>query len=248
MGCCSHAWGKVCVMGPACLVALLPAMPAPGQEAEAVVPAAERLTLMMMIAQGGPVLWVLMGLGVLTLALALFLLTTLTVRREAPTSLIKRAHSQIVAGDLRGAYQMCLERDEMMANVLRAGLKMSGHDRYVIQEAMESAGERAAASLWQRITYLNNIANLALLLGLLGTVWGMMQAFGAIAFDTAQVRSMSMAYSVSEAMITTAAGLILAIPTMAVYFFLRGRVIKIVAAVEAHATEFIELLTRSRQP
>ncbi len=203
-----------------------------------------QLTLMMMIEQGGYILWVIMGLGFISFVLCIYHLLTLTPGREAPKNLVRRAHGQLQEGDLRGAYQMCQERDEYLALVLRAGLKMSGHERYVIQEAMESEGERGATALWQKISYLNNIANLAPLLGLLGTVWGMMQAFGAIAFEDAQVKGLTMAYSVAEAMITTAAGLLLAIPTMAVYFFLRGRVIKIIAVVEAHASEFVELIVK----
>lgn len=214
----------------------------PAESAVAEMP--NQLTLMMMIEQGGYILWVIMGLGFISFVLCIYHLLTLTPGREAPKSLIRRAHGQLQEGDLRGAYQMCQERDEYLALVLRAGLKMSGHERYVIQEAMESEGERGATALWQKISYLNNIANLAPLLGLLGTVWGMMQAFGAIAFEDAQVKGLAMAYSVAEAMITTAAGLLLAIPTMAVYFFLRGRVIKIIAVVEAHASEFVELIVK----
>jgi biopolymer transport protein ExbB len=131
--------------------------------------------------------------------------------------------------------------------VLRAGLKMSGHERFVIQEAMESEGERGATALWQKISYLNNIASLTPLLGLLGTVWGMMQAFGAIALQDAQVKSLTLAYSVSLAMITTAGGLLVAIPSLAVYFVLRGRVLKIVSAVEAHASEFVELIVKENE-
>lgn len=221
------------------------AQEAPTTEAPDPVPitnAQDQLTLLMMIEQGGAILWVIMGLGFVAFVLSLYLLLTLTPRREAPRLLIKRAHGQISGGELRAAYQMCSERDELLANVLAAGLKMAGHDRYVIQEAMESEGERGAAALWQRIAYLNNIATLAPLLGLLGTVWGMMQAFSAIAFDTAQVKGLSMAASVAQAMITTAAGLVLAIPAMAVYFYLRGRVMKIVATVEAQSAEFVEMI------
>ena len=88
---------------------------------------------------------------------------------------------------------------------------------------------------------------MAPLLGLLGTVWGMMQAFRSIAFDDAQARGMAMAYAVSEAMITTAGGLLLAIPCMAMYFFLRSRVIRIIAEVEAQATEALGWVVRSRE-
>ncbi|MBI2433375.1 MAG: MotA/TolQ/ExbB proton channel family protein [Candidatus Hydrogenedentes bacterium] len=229
--------------------------PAPGgQEATAAppadeiqrIPAERKMTLMMMVQQGGVILWILMALGFVGLVWALFLIATVTPRREVPPNLAKRAQAQVRAGDVRGAYQMCLERDELLANVLRAGLKMAGHDRYVIQEAMESEGERGATLLWQRISYINNIATIAPLLGFLGTVWGMMLAFSSIAFDTAQVRDVTMAYGVAMAMITTAAGLSLAIPAIIVYYFLRGRVIKIIASVEAQASEFVELLSGGR--
>lgn len=212
---------------------------------EAAAPAVvDQLTVMMMVEQGGPILWVIIGLGFFSLILALYLIFTLTTKREVPSTLIKRAQSQIRSGELRGAFQMCQGRDELLANVLRAGLKMAGRDRYVIQEAMESEGERGATALWQKISYLKNIGELAPLMGLLGTVWGMMRAFGAIAFDSAQVKGMAMATSVATAMVTTAAGLLLAIPALAVYYYLRGRVIKIVAEVEAQASEFVELISR----
>ncbi len=205
-----------------------------------------QMTVMMMVQQGGVITWVIMAMGVLTFAWAVYLLATVTSRREVPATLAKRLQTAIRAGDLRGALQMVQDRDEFLANVLRAGLKMAGHDRYVIQDAMESEGEREATALWQRISYLNSAAVLAPLLGLLGTVWGMMLAFGSIAFDTAQVKMLNIASSVALAMITTAAGLLLAIPAMTVYFYLRGRVIRIISETEAWASEFVELISRSR--
>ncbi len=220
---------------------------AQGEAVPETVAAVQELDLMTMIGEGGVILWTIMGLGFLAVVLAVYLLLTVTTRREAPASLVKRAHSQVHSGDLRGAYQMCQERDELLANVFEAGLKMVGHDRYVLQEAMESEGERGATALWQRISYLNNIATIAPLLGLLGTVWGMMQAFSGIAFEDAQVKDMTLAFGVSKAMVTTAAGLVLAIPAMALYYYLRGRVTKIVAEVEAEASEFVELLARRQE-
>lgn len=204
--------------------------------------AMKELTMWDMIVRGGPILAIIVALSVAAVIMVVYCFLTVTPRREVPALFVKRAHSQIRAGDLRGAYQMCENRDELIANVLRAGLKMHGHDRYVIQEAMESEGERGSAALWQKISYLNNIATVAPLLGLLGTVWGMIGAFTAMALNDSEARSLAMAYNVAQAMITTAAGLMLAIPCMVVYYYLRGRVVKIVAEVEAQATEFIELL------
>lgn len=206
----------------------------------------ERITLMTMIKWGGAILWVTMGLGFIALVMGIYLFLTLTPKREVPPNLLKRVLSQIRSGDLRGAYQLCDGRDELLAKVVRSGLKMSGHDRYVIQDAMESEGERGAAALWQRISYLNNIGVIAPLLGLLGTVWGMIQAFSSIATDSAQVKGLALAASISQAMITTAGGLIVAIPALVTYYYLRGRVLKIIAGVEAQASEVIELLTRGQ--
>ena len=214
--------------------------------AEGQVVDVHNLTLMGMIEQGGAILWVIMGLGFIALVMTVYFFIMVTPKREVPPSFQKRALSQMRAGDLRGAYQMCEGRDELVVNVVRAGLKMSGHDRYVIQDAMESEGERGATALWQKISWLNNIGVIAPLLGLLGTVWGMIQAFSAIALDDAQVKGVSMAYSVSKAMITTAAGLVLAIPVLLAYYYLRGRVIKIIAEVEGISSEVVEMLTRGQ--
>ncbi|HUW62290.1 MAG TPA: MotA/TolQ/ExbB proton channel family protein [Candidatus Bathyarchaeia archaeon] len=209
--------------------------------------APRQVTLMMMVWWGGGILWITLGLGFIALVMAIYFGLTVTPTREVPASFARRVLTQIKAGDLRGAYQLCEGREELLAKVVRAGLKASGHDRYVIQEAMESEGERGVTALWQKISYLNNIGTIAPLLGLLGTVWGMVLAFSNIAADDARVRGMVVAENVSKAMITTVGGLVVAIPCMVVYYFLRGRVIKIVAEVEAQASEVVELLTRGRE-
>lgn len=204
----------------------------------------QQLTLWDMIQSGGVILWIIGGLGFIGLVWAIYLLLTVTTRRELPNTLLRRLFHLLQAGDIQGAMELCEGRDEMIAGMVYAGLRLIGHERFVIQEAMESEGERRASILWQRISYLNNIAVLAPLLGLLGTVWGMMQAFGAIAFNDAQVKSLTMAYSVAMAMVTTAGGLVVAIPAMAIYFYLRGRVNRIIAEVEAVAEEYIELMIK----
>jgi len=207
----------------------------------------QEITVMMMIKWGGAILWFTMFLGFVAFVMAVYFLLTVSTKREVPPVFVRRVLTQLRAGDLRGAYQLCENRDELLARVVRAGLKMSGHDRYVIQEAMESEGERGVTALWQKISYLNNIGVIAPLLGLLGTVWGMVLAFSSIASDNTQVRGMVVAENVSKALITTVGGLIVAIPCMGVYFFLRGRVVKIIAEVEATASEVIELLAKGRE-
>jgi len=207
-------------------------------------PMKQNLTLWDMIMAGGTILWITAALGFIGLVWAIYLLLTLTPKRELPPTLIRSLIHLLQAGDYKGVMELCEGRDELIAKMVFAGVKLVGHDRYVIQDAMESEGERGASFLWQRVSYLNNIAVLAPLLGLLGTVWGMMQAFGAIAFNDAQVKGLAMAYSVALAMVTTAGGLAVAIPAMAIYFYLRGRVNRIIAEVEAIASELVELIAK----
>ena len=207
----------------------------------------EEVTLEMMVRKGSPILWAIMVLAFIAVVMGLYLFLTVTPRREAPTKLLRRVTNQIRAGDMQGAIMLCEGRDELMARVLHAGLKMADQDRYIIQESMESEGERGAAELWQRISYMNNVGVIAPLLGLLGTVWGMIGAFSAIALDSSQVKSVTMAYNVSQAMITTAAGLLLAIPALLVYYILRGRVLRVVSTVESQASEFVELIIRNQK-
>ncbi len=209
-------------------------------------PAQQELTLETVLHQGGPILWITLALGFIALVMAIYFLFTLTPGREAPPKLSRRAAEQIRSGDLRGAYKMCEGRDELLSRVILAGLKMAEHERYIIQEAMESEGQRGAAALWQKISYLNNIGVIAPLLGLLGTVWGMIGAFNTIAFDSAQVKGITMAFYVSQAMITTAGGLVVAIPALLMYYYLRGQAVKVIARVEAQASEFVELIVRSQ--
>ena len=207
----------------------------------------EEVTLEMMVRKGSPILWAIMVLAFIAVVMGLYLFLTVTPRREAPTKLLRRVTNQIRAGDMQGAIMLCEGRDELMARVLHAGLKMADQDRYIIQESMESEGERGAAELWQKISYMNNVGVIAPLLGLLGTVWGMIGAFSAIALDSSQVKSVTMAYNVSQAMITTAAGVLLAIPALLVYYILRGRVLRVVSTVESQASEFVELIIRNQK-
>ncbi len=207
----------------------------------------ETITLEEFVQNGGPILWVIIGLGFLALVLALYLLFTVSPRREAPVKLLRRVSNLVRSGDVSGALMLCENRDELAARVMSAGLKMADQERFIIQEAMEGEGARGATELWQRISYLNNVGVIAPLLGLLGTVWGMIGAFNTIAFEDAQRKGVTTAYYVSVAMITTAGGLIVAIPALLIYYYLRGRVVRVIAHVETQGAEFVELLMRSRE-
>jgi biopolymer transport protein ExbB len=108
-----------------------------------------------------------------------------------------------------------------------------------IEEAREIAQAEGVrlAGLWnQRISYLADIGSIAPMLGLLGTVLGMIKSFSVVASDIAASRPMMLADGVAEALVTTAAGLVIGIPVMAAYAFFRGRVQGMISDLEAAST------------
>ena len=103
-----------------------------------------------------------------------------------------------------------------------------------------------AAERWLQLSYLWDISVLAPLLGILGTVLGMINVFKAVAFQIAVVKPVALAGGVAQALVTTAAGLLVAIPTMAAYFFLRGRLQRLVVALEVASAKLLEQMFSQR--
>ena len=98
----------------------------PPEQSDEAVRKLQELTLDVMIRQGGPILWVIIALGFVTLVMCVYYFLTITTSREAPNKLITRAADQIRSGDIRGAYQMVQGRDEFIARVLNA--EAGGHE------------------------------------------------------------------------------------------------------------------------
>ncbi len=210
------------------------------------MPSESGMTWWQIIRSGGVIMVILGVLSIFAMALIITFFLTLRPTREMPQTLVLRAKSLIEGGDVRACWQLCQEREELLAKILRAGLQAAGKDRFVVIEAMQSEGARLTAGLSQRVSYLWNVATIAPLLGILGTVLGMIQAFNGIAFASGSVKPIVLAGGISQALVTTAAGLVIAIPVMGFYFFFRGRVNKIAAALEGVSSQFIEPIAAAK--
>jgi biopolymer transport protein ExbB len=209
------------------------------------VPLELGMTLWELMKSGGAIMVVLGVLSVTALAMIITFFVTLNPRREAMLNFKVRARSLLQEGDLGACELLCKqEEDDMLSRILNAGLQVAGQDRHIVVDAMQTEGARLTAALSQRVGYLSNIATLAPMLGILGTVFGMIRAFNGIAFQPAVVKPLVLANGVSMALVTTAAGLTVAIPIMACYFYFRGRVQKVVAAVEDASVDLVEPLMR----
>jgi len=200
-------------------------------------------TLWDTIRNGGVVMIAIGLLSILTVGLIINYFFTLQVSRLIPKDLLRKTYGLINDNNFPEAITVCESIGGFIPMVIAEGLKRRGKDQEGILQAMESTGRREADYLRQKIRYLQDVAYLAPLLGLLGTVIGMIQAFNVVALDPAMVKPILLAEAVSKALVTTAGGLIIAIPAMAFYFYFRGRVQWLIGMMEDISEEFAERIT-----
>ena len=149
---------------------------------------------------------------------------------------------------MRGGDGVADEQNEknMISTIILAGLDKKQKGPLLVRESIEVAARKEVGMLWQGISYLADVATVAPLIGLLGTVLGMIQAFNVIAFQTAVVKPILLAGGVSKAMVTTAGGLIVAIPAMLFYSYFKGKVQDISNAVESYTTDVIKVIEETK--
>lgn len=189
-------------------------------------------------------------LGVMSVVMViLILLFFLTIRRNAIVSdrFMNAAEAMVRKRDYLGLIAYSHRHNECMARITQKTLDFITSNPGIpfenVREVAQTEGSRQAGMLTSRITYLADIGALAPMVGLLGTVVGMIKAFIEIATGGKQgVREMGLAEGVSEALIATACGLAISIIALAFYSFFRGRVHKYIAELEAAATYLVAML------
>lgn len=205
--------------------------------------------------KGGVMMFPLALMSVMMVILILIFL--LTIRRNVIVSdrYMNAAESMIRKRDYLGLIAYSHRRNECMARITQKTLEFMAGNPSVpfenIRDAAQTEGSRQSSLLTSRITYLADIGSIAPMVGLLGTVIGMIKAFIEISEGGKQgVREMGLAEGVSEALIATACGLGISIVALAFYSFFRGRVQKYIGELEAAATHIVALLhgQLERQP
>ncbi|WP_166826019.1 MotA/TolQ/ExbB proton channel family protein [Thalassoroseus pseudoceratinae] len=177
---------------------------------------------------GGLVGVIIVGLSVATVALVVEHI--LSIRRSAlmPKGLAEHTHNLILRGQFEEAKQACHENPSFLGNVIAAGVSEAEIDYSSIEKAMEDSATEQSARLFRKIEYLNVIGTLAPMLGLLGTVWGMINAF--LEFEAKSNPQVSeLAPGIYKALVTTLLGLSVAVPAFAAFAFFRNRIDELVA-------------------
>jgi biopolymer transport protein ExbB len=172
---------------------------------------------------GGTIGDVICGLSLAMMALVFEHLLTIRRGTMIPRGLPEEAHRQITAGQYKGAEEACRSRPSLLAYLLLAGLKEVNLGYHAVEKAMEDAAAEQSARLLRKIEYLSVIGSVATMLGLLGTIWGMILAF--MEFERkANPQISELAPGVYKALVTTLLGLSVAIPASVAFAFFRNRI------------------------
>ena len=201
----------------------------------------EGMSLWETIQSGGLIMWVLCGLSVVAVAIICYLFLHLNSNKLVPRDFTEKLIEQLEGGHENTIRESCKNESNAVVRIIMAGLNKKKRGMIFAKEAMENQVKREIGELWQGISYLADIAAVAPLIGLLGTVLGMIQAFNVIAFQEAVVKPILLAGGVSKAMVTTAGGLVVAIPVMLFYTYFRGKVQGISHEIETYGTDIIKI-------
>lgn len=187
------------------------------------------------LAAGGIALKVILVLSAVTVFLVIYFILSFRSSVLLPPGFVEQASEAAREGDVDSLRSACRNSNSAGSKVMLAAteqMAVTGRTDYLaIRDAVEDEGARQASSLWQRLQYLMDIAAVAPMVGLLGTVFGMLDSFMRAEVDVG-VRALSLSQGVAKALITTAGGLIVGIAALILYAIFRGRVAQIVARFE----------------
>ena len=228
-------------------VALASASPLVAQEPTPPLVPEHSPSIMETLLKAGPVMIPLFLLSVFFVALVVVYL--MTIRRGAVVSsgYMATADALLRKRDYLGLLAVSNRHGEAIARVVQKMLDFTTKNPHAdfqqVREIAETEGTRVAASLNNRVIYLADIGMIAPLLGLLGTVFGIIHSFGALGADIGSARYVALSRGISEALVNTAAGLAIGIPAMMFYAFFRGRAQKLISDLEAASTHVLALLS-----
>ena len=195
--------------------------------------------------KGGVIMWMILACSIL--ALSVVIDRSIVIRRakiNVPAFMV-RLRGLIKKRDISGAVSVCMQENSPIANIIRRGLKKYkyGHDR--VKESIENAGKQEISKLEKGLPILASIAGIAPLLGFLGTVTGMITAFMTIEDLAGAANPSDLAGGIWEALLTTASGLIVGIPSLAFYNYFANRVKKLVGDMETVANDVVDTIQDS---
>jgi biopolymer transport protein ExbB len=194
---------------------------------------------------GGWVMWPILGCSIAALGIVAERLWALQAGFVIPPGLARQVREHVTQGRAATLDVEALRAGSPLGRVLAAGLVNREHDWAVIRESIEEAGRHVVHDLSRYLNTLGTIAAITPLLGLYGTVLGMIETFGAIR-SAGVGEAQTLAGGISVALLTTACGLSIAIPALILYRYLRGRIDALVVQMEQEAIALVDALRLRR--
>ena len=199
-----------------------------------------------LIKAGGLIMWPILLCSVIALAIVAERFWSLQVKRVAPKNLVAQVWQWDKVGELNKKRLLELRQGSPLGRILVAGLVNRNHSRLVMKESIEEVGRHVAHELERFLNTLGTIASVTPLLGLLGTVIGMIKVFAVITTQGVGDPGV-LAEGISQALITTAAGLTVAIPSLMFFRYFRGKVDELVMTMEQEALKMVEVMHGERE-
>lgn len=208
------------------------------------------MTLSQIIQAGGWIMYVLGAMSIGMVALIFYFLVVLRPETVTPRKLTREIGDLLNQGDLKQVRTVCNAKPSPVSAVTLSALDYAERadevDSGLLKEIIEGEGSRQSSMIQGQTQYLLDIGVIAPMVGLLGTVLGMLTAFNAVALDLARAKPIYLAAGVSQALVTTAAGLLVGIPAMVFYSYFRGRTSKLISRLEVISAEILTQLIRKR--
>lgn len=204
------------------------------------------MTFIQLLFAGGPVMYPLFLCSVIAIALIIYFAVSLREKRMLSPPLISYVESALSEGNINEAITSCKNSKSEIASILLEGLEANDQPMEKIREKMERKGSLTLGNTRRSIEYLNIIGVIAPMLGLLGTVMGMIVSFNVIAFKAGLGNPKLLAGGISQALVTTATGLPIGILALSFYIHFRERLGRITDLTADTGEKFIDLLETAK--
>ncbi|MEM9896028.1 MAG: MotA/TolQ/ExbB proton channel family protein [Bacteroidota bacterium] len=206
------------------------------------IPADESISLLELLTNGGYMMVPILILWIVGIYIFVERTRTLSAAAKTPDSFKDEIKNLVRAGSIQEALNLCLRTNTPVARMIEKGLSRIGSPLKNIEVSIENIGKLEIYRLEKNLNLLATISGAAPMIGFLGTVTGMIQAFIAIAQEDGAVSPKLLSAGIYEAMITTAAGLFVGILTYLGYNYLISKVGKVIHTMESNVIDFIDLL------
>jgi biopolymer transport protein ExbB len=199
-----------------------------------------------LVKAGGWLMIPIIACSVVAMAIILERLWALRSKRVVPGNLVAQVWQYHRKGKLNNTYITAVRDGSSLGRILAAGLVNRQHSREVMKESIEESGRQVVSEMERYLNTLGTIASISPLLGLLGTVIGMIKVFSAITIAGVGNPTV-LAGGISEALITTAAGLSVAIPSLMFHRYFESRVQRLVIKMEEESLKMVEIMQGERE-